>query len=116
MGNEKRARSLDEQIAEALRAAEASGEMRGARSYGKPLDLGDGYEDTPPELRMAFKVLKDAGCTPPEIAMLHDLASLRQQLAAMPPDEPEAQALRARINQLEIEVSLRVERLASRRL
>ena len=29
--------------------------------------LGDGYEQTPIELRMGYKILKDAGIVPPEV-------------------------------------------------
>ena len=115
MTDEKRLRTLDEQIAEALRLAQQSGELRSARDYGKPIDFGDGYDDTPPELRMAFKVLKDAGIAPPEVAMFRELAELRRQLAALAAGDPVAVALRQRIAHLEVEVSLRVERLASAR-
>jgi hypothetical protein len=113
--DEKRLRSLDEHIAQALREAEKSGEIKQARDYGKPLDFGDGYEETPPELRLAFKALKDAGYAPPEIALLHEVAELRRQLEPLDPESPEAEALRRRINDIELKVSLRIERLASSR-
>lgn len=112
---EKQLRTLDEQIAQALREAEASGELRAARHYGKPIDFGDGYEETPAELRMAFKVLKDAGCAPPEVAMLNELALLREKLGLLAAGDPRGETVRARISQLEVEVSLRIERLASRK-
>ena len=103
-------------VAEALRAAEQSGELRSARDYGKPIDFGDGYDDTPPELRMAFKVLKDSGYTPPEIEMLHELAAMRKELEGLDPESPEAQALRTKVHDAELKVSLRIERLATRKL
>jgi hypothetical protein len=114
--DEKRLRTLDEQIAEAVRLAQESGELKQAKDYGKPLDFGDGYDETPPELRMAFKVLKDSGFAPPEIAMLHELAGMRKELAALDAESPEAAALRAKIHEGEIKVSMRIERLASRKL
>lgn len=98
-----------------LREAHESGELRAAKSWGKPLDLGDGYLETPPELRMAFKVLKDAGCAPPEVQMLNDLAALRERLGTLDPQCDEAEALRRQIGLLEIEVSLRIERLSRAR-
>lgn len=108
----KKPENLEEQIAEALREAQASGELRGAKSYGKPLDLGDGYDDTPAELRMAFKVLKDAGYAPAEVQMINELATLREQLATLAADSQEAATLRARINDLQLKVAMRMERLA----
>ena len=57
--------TLDEQIAQSLRESQRSGELQSAASWGKPLDLADGYAQTPEELRMAFKALKDAGFAPP---------------------------------------------------
>lgn len=114
--DEKRLRSLDEQIAQALRDAEKSGEIRTAKDYGKPLDLGDGYDETPPELRLAFKALKDSGYAPPEVAMLHELADLRRQLEGLDPESPEGENLRRKANEMELRIALRLERLASRKL
>ena len=53
--------TLDEEIAQRLSEWESSGELRSAPSFGKPLAVADGYDETPVELRLAFKVLKDAG-------------------------------------------------------
>ena len=47
--------TLDEQIAQSLRESQRSGELQSAASWGKPLDLADGYAQTPEELRMAFR-------------------------------------------------------------
>ena len=71
--------TLDEQIAQALRDSQRSGELESAPSYGRPLDLEDGYAQTPPELRMAFKMLKEAGFVPPEVEAMNELAALRRQ-------------------------------------
>jgi hypothetical protein len=114
MANARESRTFDEQMADMLREAQESGELRAAPSWGKPLDLGDGYFETPPELRMAFKVLKDAGCVPPEVQLFNDLARLREELAALDPEGEGATELRRRIGLLEAEISLRVERLARR--
>lgn len=115
MTDPKKLVSLDEKIAEALRAAEKSGELKGARDYGKPLDFGDGYAETPAELRLAFKVLKDSGFAPAEVAMLQDIAELRKRYSAMDPDSDEARALATKIQDLEIEARLRIERLGRTR-
>ncbi len=73
----QRLKLLDDHIGRALADSEASGELRSAPSWGKPLHFGDGYDETPPELRMAMKVLKDAGVVPPEVAAMQRLEKLR---------------------------------------
>jgi hypothetical protein len=102
---------LEDRIGEQLREAQASGELQRAPSWGKPLDFGDGYDDTPPELRMPMKVLKDAGIVPPEIEALHRLAALREQAAAAT-DEAQRRRLAQQASELEQLIRLRLERLA----
>ena len=115
MTDPKKLLTLDEQIAAALREADASGELRGTKDYGKPLDFGDGYAETPAELRLAFKVLKDSGFAPAEVAMLQEIAAMRKAYAAMDPDTDEARALAKKIQDLDIEARLRIERLGKSR-
>lgn len=110
--DEKRLRTLDEQIAEALRQAQESGELKATKSYCKPMDFGDGYDDTPPELRMAFKILKDSGFAPAEVHMFKEVAELRKRLEASGADSPEAESLRRSIHDLELKISMRLERLS----
>ncbi len=47
--------TLDEQIAQSLRDSQRSGELQAAPSWGKPLALDDGFDETPLELRMASR-------------------------------------------------------------
>lgn len=105
-------RTLEEQIAAALREAQANGELQSAKGWGKPLDFGDGYDDTPPELRMAMKVLRDSGNAPAEVLILRELAEMRAALESLDRESAEAAALRQKISQREVEISLRIERLA----
>ena len=102
--------TLDEQIAQALRDSQRSGELESAPSYGRPLDLEDGYAQTPPELRMAFKMLKEAGFVPPEVEAMNELAALRRQAEGCT-DPAEAERLRRRISDLQQHVALRLEKL-----
>ena len=46
---------------------------------GRPVRLEEN-ESIAPELRMAFKVLKDAGCLPPEVELRREIASLYELL------------------------------------
>lgn len=104
--------TIDEQIAQSLRDSERSGELKSARSWGKPLELNDGYEQTPAELRLAFKALKDAGFVPPEVEMLNKIAALKRQIEAAP-DAAQARALRQRVSELQQHIALRLEKLRS---
>lgn len=110
---EKRAQRLqllEDDIGRKLRESEASGELKTAPSYGKPLDLGDGYDATPAELRMSMKVLKDAGIVPHEVAMMQEAAALQARLDACD-DATEARALRQRLIELRQSLALRLEHL-----
>ncbi len=110
---DKRANRLklqEDHIGRAIAESEQSGELRRAASYGKPLDLGDGYDETPAELRMGMKILKDAGVVPPEVEAMQRLAALRQAAdAAATPEE--AKALRQQVSELQQSIALRLERL-----
>ena len=97
----------DDHIGRALRECEARGELRNAPSWGKPLDFGDGYGETPPELRLGFKILKDAGYVPAEVEMMRSLSGLRAELDAASDDPGRARSLRGRIAALQLAIELR---------
>ena len=110
---ERRLVMLEDHIGRSLAQSEQTGELRSARSYGKPLDLGDGYDETPAELRMGFKMLKDAGVVPAEVELMRDIEALRRQLARVEAtlDAAQAQALRQRLSEMQQQLSLRLEKL-----
>jgi hypothetical protein len=103
-------KAIDDHIGEHLRESESSGELRNAPSFGKPLQFNDGYDDTPAELRMAMKILHDAGVVPPEVELMHQLAALRRDAAAAP-DAERARELLKKASDLEQLIRLRLERL-----
>lgn len=103
-------RNLDEEIARHLQEASAAGELQQAPSYGKPLAADVGWEETPEALRMPFKILKDAGVTPPEIEMFHQRAKLRAELQSEAAG-PKREALERKLNDLELAIALRLEAL-----
>ena len=102
-------RSLDDEIGRAIQDAADSGELRKAPGYGQPTPALDAYRETPQEFRLAFKLLKDSGHVPPEIETLREAAALQAQLDALPPDDPARPALAGRIQDLRLQVSLRLE-------
>ena len=90
---ERRLKLLEDDIGRHLAESAASGELQRAKSYGRPLDLGDGYDETPLELRMGMKILKDAGVVPAEVALMREIEALRQSLRE---DQEDLAAVRSR--------------------
>jgi len=103
-------RTFDEEIARRLQEAADSGELQGAKGYGKPTPEDPAWDATPEALRMSMKILKDAGAAPPEIEMFHERARLKQQIASAT-DPAERQRLQLRLVELEAVVALRLEAL-----
>jgi hypothetical protein len=104
---------VEDHIARSIAQSERSGELKAAKSFGKPLDFGDGYQDTPEEYRMAFKILKDAGYFPPEIELMREIEVLKKELAGAISAEESAAKI-ARLSDLRQKLALLMERLRSR--
>jgi Domain of unknown function (DUF1992) len=109
---EQRLKLQDDHIGESLRHSEETGELRAAPSYGKPLAFADGYDDTPAELRMGMKILKDAGVVPPEVEAMREAADLEVRLHACT-DETERRVLQHQLSQKRQAIALRLEKLAA---
>ena len=107
---EQRLQLLEDDIGRALRESEASGELRAAPSFGKPMVMNDGYEQTPVELRMGFKILKDAGVVPPEVEVMREISALEAALKTCA-DEPARRGLLQRIAERRQHLALRLEKL-----
>ena len=107
---EQRLKLLEDHIGKSLTESAANGELQSAPSFGKPLDFGDGYDDTPPELRMGMKILKDAGVVPPEVEFMQRIEALRQSLEGAP-DNEETRAKRQRLSEMQQLLALRLEGL-----
>jgi hypothetical protein len=85
-------RLAENRILEAIEA----GEFDNLRGKGQPLNL---EEDShiPSELRMAYKILKNADCLPAELVLRQEVVQLQDLLAAMP-DESEKLKQMRRLN------------------
>jgi Domain of unknown function (DUF1992) len=93
-----------------IRAAMAEGEFDGLPGRGRPLP-GDDLARVPPELRMGFKLLRNAGCLPPELEARKEVARLGTLIAATGDA-----ADRKRLSRLRAEAELRYELLVERHL
>ena len=103
-------RTQDEMIAENIAEAQRSGELQSAPSYGRPMPEAEGWHETPAELRMPLKILKNAGVAPPEIELFHRRAALRRTIAECVSDD-ERKTLQQRLHELETLIAFRLERL-----
>jgi hypothetical protein len=92
-----------------IRAAMADGEFDNLPGRGRPLSFDD-LSGVPADLRMGFKLLRNAGCLPPELEARKEVARLGALVAATD-DEGE----RARLCGLRAETELRYRLLVERR-
>jgi hypothetical protein len=101
---------IEDEISRKLAEAERTGELRSAPSFGKPLAVDAGWDMTPDEFKMPFKILKNAGVVPPEVELFHERARLREALRSAS-DAAQSQELRKQLTELEQRLSLRLEAL-----
>ena len=105
---------VDEVIRQWVQKVEQSGELRNNPGFGKPFEFKDGFLETPDELRMAYKILKDAGYVPAEVEMVQRLATLREQLRTTH-GESEQRALKIKIAELQQKVAMMLEAMRGKR-
>src|SRR5262245_47339349 len=88
-----------EAIAESkIREAIERGELADLPGQGQPIDLSDDSL-LPEELRMGYRVLKNAGVLPPELEVRKQIHGLEQLLLCMESGDGRSQAVR-RLNLL----------------
>jgi hypothetical protein len=87
-----------------IREAIAAGDFDDLTGKGQPLNL---EEDShiPVELRMAYKILKNADCLPPELELRKEVVQLQDLVAAMP-DEAEKLKQMRRLNFLVMKLNM----------
>ena len=83
-------------VEERIREAQRNGEFDNLPGRGKPLSLED-ESHIPEDLRLAYKVLKNADCLPPEIVDKKEIQQMQELLASVP-DEQERYNLIKKIN------------------
>ena len=82
------------QIAEQrIRDAIENGEFDNLKGMGKPLDLGD-ESWIPEDLRMAYRVLKNAGCLPAELELRKEVLYLRELINTIDDDKERLKKIR----------------------
>ena len=104
----------EDEIGRKLEQARLNGELLAAESYGKPLREDSGWDQTPEEFRMPFKILKDAGVVPPEVELFRQRGRLQKELACAGSDA-DRRKLGAALSELEQKIALRLEALRANR-
>lgn len=74
----------------------ANGDLDNLPGQGKPLELEDD-SNIPEDLRMAYKILKNADCLPPEVELRKDIRALKDLLDSIPDEQEKLSQIR-RIN------------------
>jgi hypothetical protein len=79
----------ERKIQEAIR----NGEFDNLLNRGKPINLNEDCF-VPPELRMAYRVLKNSGCIPPELEIRNEIISLRCMINSLDDDKQRMKKIR----------------------
>lgn len=86
-----------------IREAVERGELDNLPGKGRPLELEDDSH-LPAELRLAYKVLKNAGYTPPELDVKNEIIQVEDLLMQAPDEKTRYQAMK-RLNYLTMKLA-----------
>jgi Domain of unknown function (DUF1992) len=101
-------------VEERIQKAQEEGAFDNLPGKGKPLELDDD-STVPQDLRLTFKVLKNAHCLPIEMELRKEIFNLRQ-LLNVAIDAETRRELRRELNLLVLNLNLRQGRAADRDL
>ncbi|WP_312229991.1 DUF1992 domain-containing protein [Pseudescherichia sp.] len=94
---------LDQWAERHIRDAQQQGEFDNLPGTGEPLRLDDDAH-VPAELRAGYRLLKNAGCLPPELAQRKEALALADLLKTVQQDHPDYQELSRRLTLLELQL------------
>lgn len=103
---------IDDTISGWIREAEKSGAVKNLPGYGQPLNL-ESDQHIPPKYRMAFRALKNAGFTPPEVQLMQEIATLKQQLIAVT-DNRQRALIQTEINAAQQKLDVAMDKFKTR--
>jgi len=99
----------EKRIAEAI----ARGEFDDLPGAGKPLELDDDA-NVPEDLRVAYRILKNAGFVPPEVDALREIGQLERMVEEKSVDDPTKARLLRKIALLRMAAEARPDRKRAR--
>jgi hypothetical protein len=94
---------IDQLVEQQIRAAQEKGELSNLPGEGAPLQLED-ESGVPPELRTAYRLMKNSGFLPPELEMRREAVQLNDLLQLLDPDDHQASELKKRLTLLEMKL------------
>lgn len=94
---------IDQLVEQQIRAAQEKGELSNLPGEGAPLQLED-ESGVPPELRTAYRLLKNSGFLPPELEMRREALQLNNLLQQLDPTDHQASELNKRLSLLEMKL------------
>ena len=83
-------------VEERILAAQKEGAFENLEGAGKPLEPDD-MSRIPQELRLAYKILKNADCLPPEVELKNEIITTEKMLAKVK-DEQERYRVMKKLN------------------
>lgn len=83
--------------------AQRKGEFEDLRGAGQPLVLDDDSH-VPDELRAGYRLLKNAGCLPPELEQRKEAIQLLDLLKGLRQDDPQYQEVSRHLSLLELKL------------
>ena len=96
--------ALERVVEERIREAVQRGEFENLPGSGKPLNLEDDRH-IPDDLRLAYKVLKNADCLPPELELKKEIRTAEELLDALT-DEGEKYRQMKKVNFLIMKLNM----------
>ncbi len=85
-------------VEERIKAAQKQGKFDNLEGRGKPLVFEDAQ--APNDLRLAHKILKNAGFLPPEVEIRKQMTHVRELMDQTAPASPELATLHKKLNYL----------------
>lgn len=76
-----------------IREAQERGEFDNLPGQGKPLDLDEDFR-IPEEMRMAYTILKNANCLPPEIQVKNEIIQIEDMLSTIKDEQEKYRQLK----------------------
>lgn len=94
---------LDQWAERHILDAQNKGEFDNLPGCGEPLTLDDDSH-VPPELRAGYRLLKNAGCLPPELEYRREAIALADLLNSVEENHPQHRELLRRLSLLELKL------------
>ncbi|HAG09842.1 MAG TPA: DUF1992 domain-containing protein [Desulfotomaculum sp.] len=96
-----------------IREAIENGEFENLPGKGKPLEI-DNMSFVPAELRMAFRIIKNAGLVPMEVSLNKEMETLKKKIEEST-DETERKTLKRKLIELDVRYNILRERNITRK-